>query len=156
MINDLNRKLKETSHTIEQQKAKISKLETEAKKYVHKQKVAAVKKHDYVKELLLALSGKKVCFVGGTLSWKQKIEENVSTAVFIFDVNFDENIIRNSDILIINTNFVRHDITKKATNVANSSKIKIIYTSKNNLNFKPPFFIMIKRVYYHYPYHKLQ
>lgn len=135
-INNLNRKLKETSCLAEKQRAKISELEAKIKTYNHKQKISTIKKEkrDYTKELLLSLSGKKVCFVGGALSWRQKIEECIPASVFISDVNFDENLIRNSDIVIINTNFIGHDVTNKATNIAGSARIKIIYTSKNNLD----------------------
>lgn len=135
-INDLNRKLKETTTTIKQQRQKISELESKVKKYNHKQKLLETKKEkrDYTKELLSLLSDKKVCFVGGAASWKEKIETSIPSSVFVSGVNFDENIIRNSDMLIINTNFVGHDTTKKAINVANPSKVKVIYTSKNNLD----------------------
>lgn len=135
-INSLRSQLKENTRTIEKQKSRIIELEKIAKKYSHKQKIAAIKteKHDYAGELQIRLSNKKVCFVGGVESWEQKIKQIIPSAAFIYAVNFDADIIRNSDTLVINTNFIGHDTTKKAVGIANSSKIKIIYTSKSNLD----------------------
>lgn len=75
----------------------------------------------------------KLCFVGGSNTWRKKIKVSFPKIHVINTTNFDENIIRNSEILVVNTNFVSHSEAVKATDIANRNRVKIIYTTKNNI-----------------------
>ena len=75
----------------------------------------------------------KLCFVGGSDAWRKKIKTSFPKIHVINTINFDESIIRNSEILVVNTNFVSHSEAGKATDIANRNGVKIIYTTKNNI-----------------------
>lgn len=75
----------------------------------------------------------KLCFVGGSSTWRKKIKMAFPKIHVINTTNFDESIIRNSEILVVNTNFVSHSETGKATSVAFRNGTKVIYTTKNNI-----------------------
>lgn len=122
MISTLEKKIEDLSNTVDNVCAKI------------KPEPLKTKKKIYLSKFLFATSKQKICFVGGSEKWQLTAKTIFSDAIFINGTTFDENNVRTSDLLIVNTTFTSHASTKKAIDVANKSNIKVIYTNKNNLN----------------------
>lgn len=91
-------------------------------------------KRDYTVEMSQLFRGQKMCVVGGTEKWKTKMKELDIDLAFLDELNFDENLVKTSDALLINTNFTGHSITNKAKQIAQSNNIAVFFTSKNNIN----------------------
>ena len=47
--------------------------------------------------------------------------------------NFPSERVRNSNLIIVNTNLIGHGVTRKATQIALNNGIGVIYTSRNNI-----------------------
>lgn len=80
-----------------------------------------------------AVIGLRVAVVGGSSSWKAKLEELPIDFSFLDENRFDENVVRNSELLIINTGFTGHSITNRAKQIAQANDIKVVITSKSNM-----------------------
>lgn len=91
-------------------------------------------KINYLDELKRQISGEKLCVVGGSQKWQAKFALEFDDVTLIDNKNFDEQKLKNADLVVINTNFIGHDCTNKAVALANQAGIKIVYTGKNNLN----------------------
>ena len=87
---------------------------------------------DYLSELIDKTKKKKICFVGGTEAWQTKMGALIPNTKFVHTLNFNEKTVRQSQILVVNTNSTGHDIVQKAKNIAESSGIPVLYTSKNS------------------------
>lgn len=79
---------------------------------------------------LLKLKG---VIVGGTQKWQQKMKELFKSCSFISEenINFDENIIKNSEIVIIYVNYLSHALYYKVIDVVNKNNIKVAYIKYN-------------------------
>lgn len=88
---------------------------------------------DFVAELKEQLQNQKICIVGGTDAWKAKIIEKFPDAMILDSKNFSASKMDNCEILVINTNYVGHDITTKAQTIAIARNMRVVYTSKTNI-----------------------
>ena len=88
---------------------------------------------DFVVRLKEQLQNQKICIVGGTDAWKAKIIEEFPDAMILDSKNFSASKMDNCQILVINTNYVGHDITTKAQAIAIARNMRVVYTSKTNI-----------------------
>ena len=88
---------------------------------------------DYVGLLKEYLQKQKLCIVGGTDAWKAKIVDAFPETMVLDSKNFSASKMDNCSILVINTNYVGHDITTKAQAIAVARAIRVVYTSKTNI-----------------------
>ena len=137
IIKSLQQELRDSSHTLAEQKCYtkqlLSQLRETATKVAPTPTVTKVKR-DYLAELQLFFTNKKVCFVGGNEKWKSKTQELFLTATMLESKTFDESMVQNADYLVVNTNFTGHDIVKRAADIAAAHDVSVLYSSKNNQN----------------------
>ena len=88
---------------------------------------------DFVELLKDKLQNSRICVVGGTDAWKAKIIEVFPDTMMLDSKNFSASKMDNCQILVINTNYVGHDITNKAQTIAIARNMRIVYTSKTNI-----------------------
>lgn len=88
---------------------------------------------DYIGLLKEKIKNQKICIVGGTDAWKAKIVETFPDVMMLDSKNFSASKMDNCQILVINTNYVGHDITNKAQTIAIARNMRIVYTSKTNI-----------------------
>ena len=88
---------------------------------------------DYVALLKEKIKNQKICIVGGTDAWKAKIIEEFTNTMILDSKNFSASKMDNCQILVINTNYVGHDITTKAQTIAFAKNMRVVYTSKTNI-----------------------
>lgn len=88
---------------------------------------------DYIGLLKEKIKNKKICIVGGIDAWKAKIVETFPDVMMLDSKNFSASKMDNCQILVINTNYVGHDITNKAQTMAIARNMRIVYTSKTNI-----------------------
>ena len=88
---------------------------------------------DYVALLKEKIKNQKICIVGGTDTWKAKIIEEFTNTMILDSKNFSASKMDNCQILVINTNYVGHDITTKAQTIAFAKNMRVVYTSKTNI-----------------------
>lgn len=85
-------------------------------------------------ELLKAkLQDQRIAVVGGKEAWQAKLCETFANVQILDSKNFSPAKMDNIDLLIINTNDVGHSLTGKAQNIAFARNIRIIFTSKYNM-----------------------
>ena len=88
---------------------------------------------DYVGLLKEQLQKSRICVVGGTDAWKAKITEAFPDVMMLESKNFSASKMDNCNILVINTNYVGHDITNKAQTIAIARNMRVVYSSKTNI-----------------------
>ena len=88
---------------------------------------------DFVELLKDKLQNSRICVVGGIDAWKAKIIEVFPDTMMLDSKNFSASKMDNCQILVINTNYVGHDITNKAQTIAIARNMRIVYTSKTNI-----------------------
>jgi hypothetical protein len=79
------------------------------------------------------MAEKRVCLVGGNDKWRSMLKALLPSSTVVTNKNFPVGRVRNSDLVIINTNLIGHGVTRKATQIAFSNDIDVIYTSRNNI-----------------------
>lgn len=89
--------------------------------------------HSYIEELCSFLAGRRVCIVGGNQKWRTTLLKLFPKCVEATNDNFPADRVKNADLVIINTNLISHGVTRKATRIAFSNDIEVVYTSRNNV-----------------------
>lgn len=85
-------------------------------------------KKDYSK-----LNEIKGVIVGGTPNWQQRMKERLDNWNFINvdNINFDDNIIKNSDTVVFYINYLSHALYYRVIDIANKNNIKVMYINNN-------------------------
>ena len=86
-----------------------------------------------VETLCNFLAEKKICLVGGNDKWRTTLKKLLPKCTEVINKNFPSGKVKNSDLVIVNTNLIGHGVTRKATNIAYINGIDVIYTSRNNI-----------------------
>lgn len=98
------------------------------------------KQHEENKNMIVDYSKlKKVngVIVGGTPKWQQRMKVILKDWNFIGvdNLNFDENLIKNSEVVVIFVNYMSHALYYKIIDIVNKNNIKVKYISHNqNVN----------------------
>lgn len=80
------------------------------------------------------LKDKKVAIIGGHQRWHTKMKEVLSNSFFISPdtLNFDTNILLNSEAVFVYTNYLNHGMYYKVMEYAKSKNIKVYYIDHQN------------------------
>ena len=98
------------------------------------------------------INNKKIVIIGGNINWIKKMKEKLCECIFICDDNKNNDLkfIKNSEIVLINTN-ISHSLYYKIMNILNKSEVQYHYlydTSNIDKSLKLIYDIIIKK------YHK--
>lgn len=79
----------------------------------------------------------KGVIIGGFPKWQQKMKETLNNwnYINIDNINFDENIIKNADVIVIFVNYISHALYYRIVGIVNRENKKIVYIKHNqNVN----------------------